>query len=73
MLGITGLLLIRIALLLSLSLLASSRRHFLSPVILLAGQHLVGIVHLASFSLLATATTRCSFDLITTDLHSDVC
>ena len=44
-----------------------------SAVILLAGQHLVRIARLASFSLQANTTTRCSFDLITTDLHSDVC
>jgi len=44
-----------------------------SAVILLAGQHLIRVARLASFSLLATATTRCSFDLITADLRSDVC
>jgi len=45
----------------------------LSAVTLLAGQHLIGVARLASFSLLATAITRCSFDLITADLRSDVC
>jgi len=44
-----------------------------SAVILLTGQHLVHVAHLASFSLQATATTCCSFDLITVDLRSDVC
>jgi len=51
----------------------TSRSHCSSAVILLAGQHLVRLACLASFSLLATATIRCSFDLITADLRSDVC
>ena len=88
MLGITGLPLVRVVHLasflaghISYTLLVcchslrwpTFRTHSSSAVILLAGQHLVRIARLASFSLLATATTHCSFDLITADLRSDVC
>jgi len=51
----------------------TSRMRCLSAVILLAGLHLVRTASLATLSFLATATTRCLFDLITANLCSDVC